>query len=77
MFLDFTKGHWLSVYRNRVPVDLPPPTMRVNTDERPNPVDLPADTANYPGYSGKFMLKLLLAWLAMGFRIPTVQGLPR
>jgi hypothetical protein len=32
--------------------------------------------ANYPGHSGKFMLKLLGAWMAMGFRRPTVGGVP-
>jgi hypothetical protein len=30
--------------------------------------------ANYPGYSAKFMLKLLMAWLAMGFRRPAIEG---
>ena len=76
MFLDFTKGHWLSIYRNRLPGGVPPPTMRVNTAERPSDVDLPEDMANYPGYSGKFMLKLLLAWSAMGFRKPAIEGVP-
>jgi hypothetical protein len=50
--------------------------MRLNTAERPSDVDLPEDMANYPGYSGKFMLKLLLAWLAMGFRRPAIEGVP-
>jgi len=76
MFVDFTKGHWLTVYRGRVPADTPPPTMRMMTAERPEGVELPNDMANYPGHSGKFMLKLLGAWLAMGFRRPTVEGVP-
>ncbi|HLZ03031.1 MAG TPA: hypothetical protein VKR55_12860 [Bradyrhizobium sp.] len=76
MFLDFTRGHWLTVYRNRVPGGLPQPTMRMMTAERPNGVDLPEDMANYRGLSGKFMLKLLLAWLAMGFRRPAIEGVP-
>jgi hypothetical protein len=37
---------------------------------------LPDDMANYPGHSGKFMLKLLSAWMAMGFRRPTIGGVP-
>lgn len=49
--------------------------MRINTAERPGGVNLPADMANYPGYPSKFMLKLLLAWLAMGFHRPTIEGL--
>jgi hypothetical protein len=52
MFLDFTKGHWVSIYRNRFPAGLP--------DDGPN----------HRGHSGKFMLKLLAAWIAMGFRRP-------
>jgi hypothetical protein len=76
MFLDFTKGHWVTVYRGRLPDDMPPATMRLMTAERPEGVVLPDDMANYPGHSGKFMLKLLGAWLAMGFRRPAVDGVP-
>jgi hypothetical protein len=74
MFLDFTKGHWLTVYRGRAPADAPPPSMRLMTAARPEGVELPADMPNYPGVSGKFMLKLLKAWLAMGLRRPKVEG---
>ncbi|AMN43126.1 GFA family protein [Rhodoplanes sp. Z2-YC6860] len=76
MFLDFTKGHWLTVYRGRLPSDMPPATMRMMTGERPSGVTLPDDLANYPSFSGKFMLKLLGAWMAMGFRRPAVDGVP-
>ena len=54
----------------------PPATMRMMTAERPAGVVLPDDMANYPRHSGKFMLKLLLAWIAMGFRRPAVEGVP-
>ncbi|HVV40720.1 MAG TPA: hypothetical protein VHC94_06615 [Nitrobacter sp.] len=76
MFLDFTKGHWLTIYRGRLPDDIPPATLRMMTADRPEGVILPDDMANYPGRSGKFMLKLLGAWMAMGFRRPTVNGVP-
>jgi hypothetical protein len=76
MFLDVTMGHWLSVYRGRLPDDIAPPTLRMMTAERPEGVILPDDMANYPGRSGKFMLKLLGAWMAMGFRRPAVDGVP-
>ena len=76
MFVDFTKGHWLTVYRSRLPNNMPPATMRVMTAARPEGVVLPDDMANYPGHSGKFMLKLLGAWMAMGFRRPAVEGVP-
>ena len=77
MFADFTKGHWLSVYRGRLPNDMPPATMRMMTAERPEGVILPDDMANTPGRSGKLVLKLLGAWMAMGFRRPAVDGVPQ
>ena len=76
MFLDFTKGHWLTVYRGRLPGNIAPATMRLMTAERPDGVILTEDMADYPGHSGKFMLKLLGAWIAMGFRRPAIDGVP-
>ena len=76
MFADFTRGHWLSVYRGRLGSDIPPAAARLMTAERPAGVSLPDDIANYPRYSGKFMVKLLGAWIAMGFRRPAVDGVP-
>ena len=72
MVLDFTKGHWLSMYRNRFPAGAPPLEMRVMTKERRAGVELADDLPNYPGPSGKFMLKLIGAWIAMGFRRPDI-----
>jgi len=72
MFLDFTKGHWLSMYRNRFPAGAPPLEMRVMTKERRDGVALADDVPNYSGHSGKFMLKLIAAWMAMGFRRPEI-----
>ena len=68
MFLDFTKGHWLSMYRNRFPTGAPPLEMRVMTKDRRASVVLADDVPNYSGFSGKFMLKLLAARIAMGLR---------
>jgi hypothetical protein len=70
MFLDFTKGHWLSLYRNRFPNGGPPIEMRLMTKERPVDVVLAGNVPNHEAFSGKLMLKLLLAWIAMGFRRP-------
>jgi len=69
-------NHWLTVYRGRLPNNIPRATMRIMTAERPAGVILPDDMASYPRHSGKFMLKLLLAWMAMGFRRPAVDGVP-
>jgi hypothetical protein len=72
MFLDVAKGHWLSMYRNRFAADPPPLEMRMMTKQRRTGVELADDIPNYSGYSGKFMLKLLAAWIAMGFRRPEI-----
>jgi hypothetical protein len=72
MFLDFTKGHWLSMFRNRFPTGAPPLEMRVMTKERRVGIELADDVPNYSGHSGKFMLKLIAAWIAMGFRRPEI-----
>jgi hypothetical protein len=42
--------------------------MRVMTKERRGGVELADDLPNYAGYSGKFMVKLIGAWITMGFR---------
>lgn len=68
MFLDFTKGHWVSMFRNRFPTSAPSLEMRVMTKERRAGVEFADDVPNYSGHSGKFMLKLIAAWIAMGFR---------
>jgi len=72
VFLDFTEGHWLSIFRNRFAEGAPPLEMRVMTKARRSGVELSDDVPNYGGHSGKFMLKLLLAWFAMGFRSPKI-----
>src|SRR5882762_893181 len=72
MFLDFTKGHWLSIYRKRFPTDAPPLELRLMTKERRVGVELADDLPNYGGRSGKFMLKLIAAWIAMGLRRPEI-----
>ena len=73
IFLDFTKGHWLTIYRNRFPAEAPPLEMRVMTRERRGGVELADDLPNYSGHSGKFMLRLVSAWIAMGFRRPKIS----
>ena len=70
MFLDFTKGHWVSIYRDRFPTGAPPLEMRVMTGERCAGAALPDDVPSHRGFSARFMLKLVAAWIAMGFRTP-------
>jgi hypothetical protein len=73
MFLDVTVGHWLTMYRNRFLTGAPPLEMRLMTKERRADVELADDVPNYSGRSGKFMLKLVTAWIAMGFRRPEIS----
>src|SRR3546814_43789 len=73
--LEFTKGHWLSVYSGRIPEgERPPGEMRTMVMGRPEGVELPGDIPNYKTPSGKFMWRLLKAWAAMGFRAPPVEA---
>jgi hypothetical protein len=72
MFLEFTKGHWLSIYASGLSGNIPPLDMRVMTVDRLDKTALPDDAPNYPTQSARFMMKLLAAWAAMGFRRPKV-----
>lgn len=51
MFLDFTKGHWISIYREQ----------------------LALDEATVKGKSGLFTLRLIFAWVKMGFQTPKID----
>ncbi|HVN43528.1 MAG TPA: hypothetical protein VMT50_12150 [Steroidobacteraceae bacterium] len=73
IFLDMTKGHWLSIYRARFSKDAPPIEMRVMTEHRPPGPPLAEDVPNYSKHSGKFILRLLGAWLAVGLRTPKLD----
>jgi hypothetical protein len=46
--------------------------MRVMTRDRREGVVLGDDVPNFASHSGKFMWKLLTAWIAMGFRVPKI-----
>ncbi len=75
ILLDLTKRHWLSMYRNRFPAGGPPLEARFMTKERRAGVELAKDVPNYETHSGKLMLKLVAAWIAMGFRRPQIAWL--
>lgn len=77
MFLDVSKGHWVTFYRGRIAGSVPPLQARVMTAERRGDVVLPSGVPSYPGRAGKLIWKLMAAWAAMGFRIPNIEGVPR
>jgi hypothetical protein len=70
MFGDFTKGHWLSLYRKRFSADAPTVEMRIMTGDRTGCGALPDDMPNHRGFPLSFLWRLLVAWIAMGFRKP-------
>lgn len=76
MALEFKGGHWLSVFRDRLGKDAPPLEERTMTAERPEGVELLGDIPSHPSRSGRFMWRLMKAWVEMGFRNAKVQGLP-
>jgi hypothetical protein len=72
MFLEFVRGHWLSLYGRRYPADrLPPLEARTMTSDVEGLV-LPDDVPNGKTQTASFMFKLLGAWIGMGFRVPPV-----
>jgi hypothetical protein len=69
MFGDFTKGFWISIYRSRV-ANAPEPSMRAMTDDALEDTTFPDDgLPRFRGRPGKFLIKLLTTWAAMGFAI--------
>lgn len=74
LFLEFERGHWLSLYGSLWPADaLPPLQMRTMAMDLPDPSVLPDDVPNARRQSASFMFKLLGAWAAMGFRTPKIS----
>lgn len=74
MFLDFTQGHWLSLYGRRWPAAmLPPVEMRTMARDRREGIALPDDVKNVETHSLGFFARLIGAWAAMGFRTPQID----
>lgn len=74
MFLEFTKGHWLSMYTNRLDsADRPPLDVRTMTMYRRPDVEFSDNIPSPKKHTVWFMWKLLSAWVAMGFRTPKID----
>lgn len=74
MFLEFTNGHWLSIYGGLwSETSLPTLEIRTMTRDRPEGVTLPDDVPNPKTHTVSFYAKLLRAWAAMGFRTPKIE----
>lgn len=74
IFLEFTNGHWLSVYGGLWPAaSLPALEIRTMTRDRPKGVELSNDVPNPSTHTISFYAKLFRAWAAMGFRTPGID----
>lgn len=74
VFLEFKGGHWLSIYSNLWPDGtMPPIELRTMTSDLENPAVLADDVPNAGHQSIGFFVRLLGAWIAMGFRTPKVE----
>ena len=73
LFLELQNGHWLSLYGRLWPEALRPPIeLRTMTSDLPAGTRLPDDVPNARTQSASFMVKLLGAFIAMGFRAPKI-----
>ncbi len=74
MYLEFEKGHWLSLYSARLPATAQGPLLcRTMTMDLPPQITLPSDVANPKRHTIGFMARLLWAWVGMGFRTPAID----
>ena len=74
MFLEFTNGHWLSIYGGLWPAaSLPTLEIRTMTRDRPKGVELSGDVPNPSTHTFSFYAKLFRAWAVMRFRAPKVD----
>lgn len=65
LFLDFEKGHWLSVYSARF-VEVPPPAqMHIQTKFKPQDMQCPNDVPVYATFPFRFVMKLIMTRIAM------------
>ena len=74
VFLEFSGGHWLSLYGTLFPPEVMPAIeLRTMTRDLPEAAELPADVPNAKTQSFWFFRKLFAAWVAMGFRTPKIS----
>ncbi len=68
MYLDFEKGHWLSLCRGRFIGEVPPVQMRIQTQYKPEGSVLP-DARAFKAFPPRFIFRLLWARLMMLLRL--------
>ncbi len=66
MLLSFDDSkHWVDLYRSRIQGEVAPVQMRICTKFAPEGSKIPNDVPVYPGFSVRFIGKLLRARIAM------------
>jgi len=65
MYLEYEKGHWFSLYRDRFMGATPPVQMRVQTQYKPEGAVLPKDAPSFKAFPPRFILRLLWTRLTM------------
>lgn len=74
IFLEFSDGHWLSLYGALwAEGTLPPLELRTMTRDAPEGAALSGEVANPETHTLGFYARLLAAWAAMGFRTPKID----
>lgn len=75
IFMEMKGAHWLSVYLHLWPqASRPLPKLRTMVADFPQAAALPNDMPNLKTHSAGFYAKLLLARMAMGFRVPKFEA---
>jgi len=65
MFLDFTPGHWLTIFRDRLSGRAPEPQMRIMTKDQTRRLGAVERHPRLRTQPPRFVIKLLAAWAAM------------
>jgi hypothetical protein len=74
IFLEMKGAHWLSVYLHLWPREARPKAeMRTMVGDLPDASGLSNDIPNLKTHSVSFYMKLLWAWISMGFRNPKIE----
>jgi hypothetical protein len=70
LFLEFSGGHWLSLYNGLWADGGFRPDILTQTKDAPDKARLPHAVPHGAGATARFFARLLGAWAAMGFRAP-------
>ena len=65
LYLEYEKGHWYSLYRNRFVGPTPRVQMRIQTHYKPKGAVLPEDAPAFKAFPPRFLFRLLWSRLMM------------